>query len=264
MRKFNLEIFLGFILIPLLSLKTKGQTDTSMHKNYAFVQINAGMGIPIGGYFFSALNNLSTNPYVSSIQSHDWDAGETTNGYNINLTVGYPIQRSHWGIMALFDIGANKYPNYSPYIGTYKEYVLMVGPFLSLPVKKTLFDFRVLAGPSYFIYPGMSYVLTIMGSLGAGGGFSGKWDISNNNSISSIAYDFGFSLKHSLNRKLIFSINVDALLSQKESSINQNIQFTDYYNPFPTGGQVTNVSNIYSLDIFLLNISVGLGYWIGK
>jgi hypothetical protein len=266
------KLCICFILLSFCCIEATGQLDslkyTSKLKNYGFIQFNVGMGIPLGDYFFFN-NPYSTAPFPNnpSIQAYNRDGGQALVGYTINLSIAYPVMKSHWGIMLMSSYSVNSfdyssifsYP--SPIVtGDFNGRSVVGGIFYSVPVKYSLFDFRILAGPLYFKYPGVTYseyYNNMALAPGYGVSYKDTWTLSQGNTLS-FAYDVGVGWRRLMTKKLFLSVNIDIFKSLKAGTIIQTGKYTDNYT-----GQTASIINTCSANVSQLNIIIGIGYHIG-
>lgn len=258
MRKFNLEILLGFILIPLLSLKTVGQTDSLVHKNCASIQVAAGVGIPFTPPAYPYTNYFSFS----------------SNGYNINLSGCIPIKHSSIGIEAIISSGGNKIYTASygwcqsfsaSNGGDYGVNSFLLGPVFSIPFhhNKGAVFFRLLGGILYFINPDLTYSgeqPTSYGFSGNAPAFSdpGTWVVTNQNTLS-FAMDLGAGIKYNLFKRIFGSLNFDTYNSNADGG-NTTTQLTNETTGVTTTSKVSN--GLFGVSLY--NITIGVGYRIGK
>jgi hypothetical protein len=264
------KLCICFILLSFCCIEATGQLDslkyTSKLKNYGFIQFNVGMGIPLGDYFFFN-NPYSTTPFPNNaIQVYTRDGGQALVGYTFNLSIAYPIMKTHWGVMVMASYGVNSFDcsvivtDPSPIVtGNFNESNIMGGIFYSLPVKYSLFDFKILAGPLYFKYPGVTYSESYNNMAlapGYGVSYNDTWTLSQGNTLS-FAYDVGVGWRRLMTKKLFLSVNIDIFKSLKAGTIIQTGQYT-------YSGQTVSIINTCSSNVSQLNIIIGIGYRIGK
>jgi hypothetical protein len=256
-----------FICIYALSNAQNGPPPPP--PNYGQPDKDAGAALPSG---YISVNFGFANPeggYSSAVGSGY--GGYALPGDMFNLSMGFPINRSNFGVAFMFGSTNNQYDlntyannnnDYAIYPDQnyYSETSLMGGLYMTFPLGRYLsFDGRFMLGALLSNLPEQDY------GYNDDLGNSYQFDLQSTNSAS-LAFDAGVGVRcmiaHFWRRKLCAMLNVDYLASSVPYTAQQNLYEIPATGP-NAGYQVQlEPGNEFSghIPVNLLNITFGLGY----
>jgi hypothetical protein len=257
-------LFLSFLLMSHLSFGS--DKDSGKIKNYPFISIHIGDGIPF------SYNKASEDIFESYGQA----------GFSININAAMPIKHSIFDITAMISYGSNPFNLNNYFRGVegltefnsasenLNEYAGLPGISLSIPYHRFLFDFRLLGGVLYFGSSGDKYSSTTSYLQQVNPTsvvyYTSSADISPYNTTS-LALDIGASVKFMGGKKIFIALSFDYFYAHPNIGFNATAQsYSSNTMPAYILYNITNTSynNTTSMDVQLINLTFGIGYRFGK
>lgn len=251
--------FLPFFLIPILTIAS--DKDSSKVKPGAFISLNGGLGIP---FSYNKSNEGIFESYA-------------TNGSSLNISTTIPIKNSIFGITGMvgysnntFEVGnyidnTAKISGFNLLSENLDEYTVMAGISLPIILPRFLFDFRLMGGALYFTVAGNQYYavdstpqispifITYTTTLNL-----------NPNKDISLALDLGASVKFFVSKEFFVLLSFDYLYAQPNLEYTLTIQNYNTKNGYAFPNITTMNYNTPFTDVQLFNLTIGMGFNIGK
>ena len=213
-----------------------------------YFEIGFGLAQPMGSYA-----NASGSGY----------GGYALPGSSFNLSFGFPIAHSNFGIALMYNYAYNVY-DINSYVNNvqvtdqnnsyvalqndgYSESFILGGLYATIPIQRLSFDFRLMGGVAVCGLPESDYGAYATSPV-ASNNF--EWDTYSSTS-SAFAFDLGGGIRYRFWRTSIMA-GIDYMTTNPMASTTQ--QYTDQF------GNVTYTHIGNTVPISLLTFSIGIGY----
>ncbi len=245
-----LIVFLSMFGLQNLKAQTQNAAPpVSENSTSGFVALNFGTSVP-----------LSFN-YAKS-------------GYNFDISEGMPIKHSRFGIAFKFDYTGNSFdlnswfndniPNPVPSgyayaaqsSGNFSSSTVLVGAFITLPLHRFSFDFRIMGGIMFANYPSIAYAVSYTDIYGNVTTVGAGEDAANG---SGVAFDLGWGVRYNVSSKICLMLNFDYLSSTPSFSTNIAAAAWDANNNLTTVTQPYSFKHTYAYSIE----TFGIGWVFG-
>lgn len=254
-------------LLPLLLLVCAqplyAQKDDSELKPVSFyTELKPGIGIPARPYkTFSEFRLYAKTGEAIDLLS---EVAFRKSPFGFAVQVGLNINKLDSDrLNAAIPLPSNLYGPYSKtfvHTGTYFNYSILAGPYLSLHNGDDfLFTLRLLGGVIFGSNPGYGfnyYVSTYTGHIT-------DTTIENPSKYTAPAFDAGLSVRYRASKRLFICLNADLLYAVKPNAYQYYYQSTTVAT---TGSStvVTVINGTPSQDfnLMLFNIGISIGYWL--
>jgi len=231
---------------------SSGNSDYNVSAPTGYFGVSFGFAQPIGT--FASQPNGSYSGYALP-------------GYDIDLSLGLPINHSNIGVAFMYGSIVNNF-DMDTYVSNvaesdpsrsyqsfnqdvYNENLLMAGLFVTFPFNRLSIDARALVGVSFCYLPEIDYGASVYDPSILGYD-NYEWDTYSSRSTS-FAYGLGVDLRYKL-RRVSFTLGVDVVSTTATVSTQQ--QYTD-----PNGDlSYTHISG--NVPISLINTNIGFAYQI--
>ncbi|HWY98886.1 MAG TPA: hypothetical protein VNY36_07375 [Bacteroidia bacterium] len=222
-------------------------------------------GTPPSGYFEIGIGA------AEPINSFAREVGPSYGGYalpgaNLNISFGIPIAHSNFGVALMYNYAWN-FHDINSYVDNiqvtdqsntymplgqdvYRESFILGGLFVTIPLQRVSFDFRLMGGLAICALPEVDYGADAT-SPTASQNF--EWDTYNSTSTS-FASDLGMNIRFRIYRTSIMA-DIDYLYA--DPMVNTTQQYTDQFG----NSTFSHIGGMLPISIMSYSIGIGYQFW---